>query len=224
MLFAGWSPDASTLLVWPDENHSSSIAMDGLPLHELSADGGTTRPLTRTLVRRDWIAWSPDGRRILTVESGGRMRGDSPRRIVDCVVAAASCRTISDNAVDPAWSSDAGQISFVHTAEHPPNNPDDWPSQYAHRTLVIVTSDGSRREDVPATSGAASPRWLDNASILLVHDGGLSIVDPTTCRRTELVHAIGLGNDDVPPPNAYEATDLVGYAWTNTFAVAPASP
>jgi Tol biopolymer transport system component len=224
VFFAGWSPDGSTLLVWPDENHSSSIAMDGLPLHELSADGGTTRPLTRTLVRRDWIAWSPDGRRLLTVESGGRMRGDSPRRIVECAVAAASCRAVADNAIDPAWSSDAGRISFVQVAEHPPNNPDDWASQYAHRTLVVVASDGTRRADVPATSGAASPRWLDNGNILLVRDGGLSIVDPTTGRRNELVHTIGLGNDDVPPPNAYEATDLVGYAWTNAFAVAPASP
>jgi hypothetical protein len=223
VFFAGWSPDGRTLLVWPDENHSGSIAMDGLPLHELSANGGTTRPLTRTLVRRDWIAWSPDGRRVLTVESGGRMRGDSPRRIVDCVVAAASCRAIADNAVDPAWSSDGSHISFVHAAELPPNNPDDWPSLYAQRTLVVVTSDDTRRDDVPATSGAASPRWIDDNNILLVHDGGLSIVDPTTGRRTELVHRIGLGNDDVPPPNAYEATDLVGYAWTNTFSVAPAS-
>jgi Tol biopolymer transport system component len=218
VLFAGWSPDGRTLLVWPDENHSSSIAMDGLPLHELSATGGTTRPLTRTLVRRDWIAWSPDGRRVLTVESRGRMRGDAPRRIVDCVVAAAACRDIADDAVDPAWSPDGSSISFVHAAEPPPNNPDDWPSQYGLRTLVIVTADGGRRQDVPATSGAASPRWLDNRNILLVHDGGLWIVDPTTGRHTMLVDTIGLSND-VPPRNAYEATDLVGYAWTNAFDI-----
>jgi Tol biopolymer transport system component len=222
VFFAGWSPDGSTLLVWPDENHSGSIAMDGLPLHELSATGGTTRPLTRTLIRRDWIAWSPDGRRVLTVESGGRMRGDSPRRIVDCVVVAASCRAIAEDAVDPAWSTDGSHISFVHVAEHPPNNPDDWPSQYAHRTLAVVASDGNQRQDFPATSGAASPRWLDNLNILLVHDGGLWIVDPTSEEHTALIHTIGLPND-VPPRNAYEATDLVGYYWTNAFDISPAS-
>lgn len=219
VLFAGWSPDGSTLLVWPDENHSGSIAMDGLPLHELSAVGGTTRPLTRTLIRRDWIAWSPDGRRVLAVKSGGRMRGDAPRRVVDCSVAAASCRAVADDAVDPAWSSDASHISFVHVAERP-NNHNDWPSQYAHRTLVIVTTDGKAREDIPATSGAASPRWLDGRNILLVHDGGLSIVDPTTDEHSVLIPTIGLPND-VPPPNAYEATDLVGYAWTNMFDIQP---
>jgi hypothetical protein len=87
---------------------------------------------------------------------------------------------------------------------------------------VVVTSDANQREDVPAISGAASPRWLDNRNILLVHDGGLSIVDATTHQQTVLIHTIGLPND-VPPRNAYEATDLVGYAWTNAFDIRPAT-
>ncbi len=216
VFFASWSPDGTTLLIWLDGNHSSSIAMDGLPLHELAVSGGITRPVTRTLIRRDWIAWSPDGSTFATVESSGRMRGDTPRRVVTCLPATASCHTVAENAVDPAWSPDGTHISFVHAVEQPPTNAKDWPTQYARRSLVVADTDGTSPHDIPNTSGAGSPQWLDNDNIVFVHDGGLTVVDEASGQEAELVHAVGLPGD-IPPPNPYEATDLVGYAWTNSF-------
>jgi len=218
VFFAGWSPNGTTLLIWTDGYHSGSIAMDGLGLHELPVAGGTTRPVTMTLIRRDWIAWSPNGERFATVESTGRTRGDSPRRIVVCTLATASCRLIADHALDPAWSPDGTQISFVRADEQPPSNPNGWAVEYARRTLVVAATDGTHQQNIHDSSGAASPQWLDNHTILFVHDGGLWIVNQTTGQHTELNHAIGLPGG-VPPPEAYEATDLVGYAWTNSFNV-----
>jgi len=190
--------------------------MDGLELHALAVTGGAARPVTLTLVRRDWITWSPDGQRFATVESGGRTRGDSTRKVVVCAIATASCRALADTALDPAWSPDGTNITFVHANEHPPNNPTDWPIQYARRTLVIATADGTHQHNIPNSSGAASPYWLDNHTILYVHNGGLWVVNQTTGQQTEVVHAIGLP-DNVPPPKPYEATDLLGFAWTNSF-------
>ncbi len=148
------------------------------------------------------------------------MRGDTPRRVVACLLATASCHTVADNAVDPAWSPDGAHISFVNVAEQPPTNPDDWPTQYAWRSLVVADTDGTSPHDIPNTSGAGSPQWLDNDNVVFVHDGGLTLVDEASGQQAELVHAIGLAGD-IPPPNAYEATDLVGYAWTNSFDLQP---
>ena len=92
------------------------------------------------------------------------------------------------------------------------------PAEYARRVLVVAGADGSRPHDIPDSDGAASPQWLDDESMLYVHDGGLWIVDRTTSRNTEVIHTIGRAGDG-PPPQAYEATDLVGYAWTNSFDV-----
>ena len=216
VLFAGWSPSGTTLLIWTDGYHSGSIAMDGLGLHELPVAGGTSRPVAQTLIRRDWIAWSPDGKRFATVESTGRTRGDSPRQVVVCTLATASCHTIADQALDPAWSPDGTRISFVHANEQPPNNPNGWPYQYTRRTLMVAAADGTDQENIPNSSGAASPHWLDNHMIMFVHDGGIWIVNQTTGGQTELVPAIGIPGA-VPPPQPYEATDLTDYAWTNSF-------
>jgi hypothetical protein len=146
------------------------------------------------------------------------MRGDKPRRLVVCTLAVAPCHLIADAALDPAWSSDGARVAFVHADEHPPADSSDWPAEYARRALVVAAADGSDPRNVPDSEGAASPTWLDDHRILFVHDGGLWVLDRTTGRLSELVHAIGRPGA-VPPPEPYEATDLTGYAWTNSFDV-----
>jgi hypothetical protein len=46
------------------------------------------------------------------------------------------------------------------------------------------------------------------------------IINQINGHPTELIHAIGLPNN-VPPPQPYEATDLLGYAWPNSFNTRP---
>src|SRR5712692_3114466 len=72
IILAGWWPDGTGILAWPDPDHSASIAADGLPLVSVRLAGGPGQTLATTLPYRPWVRWSPDGRSVAVVAGAGR--------------------------------------------------------------------------------------------------------------------------------------------------------
>jgi len=241
LLFAGWQPDSTGVLVWIDEGGSGSIMQDGLELWLVPLDGSTAHDLGRTLVKRQWVRWSPNGSRVAIVRSSGREVVDSPRTVTVCTTYGV-CSPISGDdtaTLDPAWSPDGRQLAFVsHPAiERYPEmlgNAPDWHEPYAARRLWIANADGSDAHQVDnAGDGVASPRWTaDGQRILYVRDDALWTLDLTEGSTKEVLAPIApvpkyvAGTEHqsnlAPPDAVYEPTDANNLpAWESLVTWVP---
>jgi len=64
---AGWTPDGSHILYWPDPMGSGSIAADGLPLLAVPISGGHATHVDGGLTHAAWTAYAPNRQAIATV-------------------------------------------------------------------------------------------------------------------------------------------------------------
>jgi Tol biopolymer transport system component len=236
LFIAGWEPDGKAALVWVDLMGSGSIAQDGLDLWLVPLDGSAPHNLGQTLVKRQWIQWSPDGTQLAIVRSNWRGANDGPRAVTICATSG-ECAPISEPDVataDPAWSPDGRELAFVRKPAKQAmpevhGNRVDWRSLYAARQLWISNADGSdARELAGAGSGVASPRWsADGKHILFVRDDALRAFDLTKPRAVRVVAPIapvpvfenGYRANGAPPDVPYEAGSGNGYpTWESLVA------
>lgn len=205
-------------LIWPDEQCSASATMDGLPLTYV-ASNGNTHDLGQTLLKDSWIAWAPDGRRLLAVTGGGRDQYLG-RTLMLCEPEAGTCTPLNGgdiSLVDPAWSPDGSRIAYVATdVTTGLFLPDQRSEQYDHRKLFMADADGNNPSWMNgAGTGIADPRWTDSNDLLYVRDGSLSLIDVRS-GQGEVV-AGPLGVDAAEIINApYEPTHG---SWSDFFAV-----
>src|SRR5439155_674709 len=98
-----------------DEYGSGSIMQDGLDLWLVPLDGSAPHNLGQSLVKREWIRWSPDGSRVAIVRSKSRDAHWGERAVTICTTDG-TCAPISGPDVltlDPSWSPDGGRLAYV---------------------------------------------------------------------------------------------------------------
>jgi Tol biopolymer transport system component len=228
LLIAGWQPDASAVLVWIQEGGSGSIMQDGLELWLVPLDGREPHHLGTTLVKPEWIRWSPDGTRVAIVHSAGRMVIGSPRVVTVCTTDG-TCTPIApgdDRTVDPAWSPDGQTIAFVRQpAEGQPivrRGVPDWRALYNSRQMWVANADGSDAHQVAAAGGGvAAPSWSpDGRRILYVRNDALWDLDLNVDHATRLIGPIapvpvvtnGFQSNLAAPDAPYEPTRANGFS------------
>src|ERR1700733_335601 len=113
---AGWWPDGSGLLYWPDSQGSASLAADGLPLDSIQLGSGAPRTLVATmLVHGSWIAFAPGGHELAVVSGGNREIWLGGKAVTICGQSA-SCKQVPQPSgtvsTQPAWSP-ASRLTFA---------------------------------------------------------------------------------------------------------------
>ena len=172
IVLAGWWPDGRGLLLWIDPDHSSSVAADGLPLVSVPVGAEKAMDLVTTLPYRPWLAWSPDGSRLLVV-AGDDREPSVGKELAVCRPAAGSCASLpgppATVALDPAWSTDGKHVAFVRAPTlSASGGSHDFTSWYPSRRLWVAAPDGSGAREVQgAGPGVAAPAWsLDGRTLL----------------------------------------------------------
>ena len=108
------------ILYWLDPGFSASLAADGLELYRVPAAGGDPQSLgVKTLLHGDFLAPSPDGRRLAAADGFGRESWSNKRlRVIDR--AEGTSRYLTDErtaAICPAWSPDGSRLAYVALPE-----------------------------------------------------------------------------------------------------------
>ncbi len=176
---AGWWPDSTGLLAWQVSTASVDSAFDGADLMSISLSGTQTH-LTTMLPYRQWLSWSPDGRRVAIVEGGGR-EATTAKHVAVCDVVAGGCNGIAGSpgtiAVDPAWSPDGRQIAYVQADDDVSLRFIDW---LRTRELWTMRPDGSDAKRLGALDGVDWVNWSPDGKRLLAVGGenALWLVDP----------------------------------------------
>jgi TolB protein len=164
VLLGSWWPDGAGLLFWLDPGGSTAAEATGLPLVSLALGATDARTLGRTFVYLPWLAWSPDGHRLLIVDMSGAFPWDGSHLAV-CRPGpvAPPCRALPQPAgavtVDPAWAPDGRLIAFVRAGRDPGLVPGTAIAQwYGSRRLWVASPDGQGAEEVHGTGpGVADP-------------------------------------------------------------------
>lgn len=190
LLVADWWPDGQGLVFWPDPDHSSSVALDGLMLQSLALGSTSTRDLTKTPLYPDWRSWFPTGDQLLVVEQQGWRAAWDRKSLATCDVRAGACRSLpqSPDAVSfaPAWSPDGSRVALVRAKDVGVTGGLGSVSAATWnltRTLVIADATGANARTLTAAGeGIDRPQWSrdgtrllylrDNAVWLIGADGG----------------------------------------------------
>ena len=180
-----WWPNGKGLTFRIDEQHSASLAADGLPLYTMPL-AGNPRLLTTSLGYPTWLAWSPSGRQMLLVAGGGRETWHG-KSLAICDVYAARYRALPQPSgvvsLDPTWSPSGREIAFVRARDlGDPGGFDSTPMLSAWvrtRTLWLASATGAgARQLTAAGSGIYEPQWsADGRHLLYIHANSLWLID-----------------------------------------------
>lgn len=169
----GWSPDGKHLTFWEGRFLSPSFQADGLRLFILPLSGGEPRLVGRTLVFPDFLAWSPQGDRLVFVEGGPRETWLNKQMAAMVAVSGeriALSQDMSRAELSPVWSPDGGQIAFV-------SGPSGLylPEEFAQakgvgaRRLWVMKPDGTERRQLTEDPSYSDerPLWSADGTHLL---------------------------------------------------------
>jgi hypothetical protein len=198
LILAGWWPDGSGLLFWPDPQGSGSIAADGLPLDSIAIGAPRPRTLVASmLVHQSWIAFAPGGGALAAVSGGDREIWLGGKQITICQQSGACTPVAQPSGVvslQPSWSPD-GRLVFARASASGPFGPDgnaDFSPAWIARwdaTQRLWTTTGSGAAPAPvsvAGQGALDPVWGAGGALLFVRGDWLWLL-PAASRAAEEV-------------------------------------
>ncbi|MGH3190530.1 MAG: TolB family protein [Streptosporangiaceae bacterium] len=221
---AGWWPDGSGLLYWPDPQGSASLAADGLPLDSIGLGATSARRTLAAsmLVHSSWIAFAPGGHELAVVSGGNREIWQGGKAITVCGQTA-SCQPVPQPSgtvsTQPGWSQ-AGRLTFARGSAAGPFGPSGkadfspaWVTRWeATQQLWSAAGTGTGQARLPGTgAGALDPIWAKNGALMFVRDNWLWLL-PAGSKSAERVAG---------PLNDITSTIFYGYvpypqliAWT----------
>ena len=179
-----WWPNGKGLTFRIDEQHSASLAADGLPLYTMPL-AGKPRLLTTSLGYPTWLAWSPSGRQMLLV-AGGRRETWHGKGLAICDVYAARCRTLPQPSgvisLDPTWSPSGRDIAFVRARDLGDaggfDNTRTVSAWVRTHTLWLADATGAGARQLAAGSGIYEPQWsADGQHLLYIRANSLCLID-----------------------------------------------
>jgi len=196
------------LLAW--QAPPGSDEDNGLPLLDLSVDGGAARlvdTLATTVVSPAWVVPGPSGTAVggavLIVAGGGALpwTGKSVER---CDVGAGTCSSLAPAGVtlDPAWSPDGTQVAFVSAASSSAlpsgSTVATW---FPTRQLWVAAADGSDPHPVTgAGPGASAPSWTaDGSWIRYSTADAIAAVPAAGGQAITLLAGLSAGGGDAGP-------------------------
>ena len=227
---AGWWPDGSGLLFWPDPQGSGSIAADGLPLDTVSPAGGRPRELADTmLVHGSWVAFAPGGHAAAVVAGGYREIWGGHKQVTICHPAG-GCAAVAQGSgvvsLDPSWSPDGKLLVFARASAAGPFGPrgradfsQSWIRRWQATSRLWLATGSTARPLAAAGGGALDPVWGSDGSLLFVRDDRLWLLPPGAARPTPVAGPLGALTDQtyygyVPYPQ------LVAWTLAPPFATA----
>jgi Tol biopolymer transport system component len=178
----GWSPDGTSLLFWQASQWSASLLADGASLRAIQLGRRGSHLIGQTLLYRDFLSWSPDGKQLALIAGGSRdtwinktlalatTRGGLHRLQVDHTSAS------QDAYLYPAWSPDGRWIAVTRgpAVQHSASG-DVSGLAVERRRIWLVSPNGSaaRQLTKQATYRDERPEWsADGSAILFVRLGG----------------------------------------------------
>jgi WD40 repeat protein len=184
LVFAGWSGDATRLLLWLDIAHSGSVMMDGLAVASITVDGRAKAELPRMLAKPSWVATVLGTNRAI-IAVGGFRTWDSHRQLDSCDLETGACTPLVVNpgpTIDPAVSPDGRRLAYVATDKIVFANNDELPPKssirWSRSRRLVVAGLENQDPKIIATDGVVAPRWAaDGRHLVYWRAGYLWLVD-----------------------------------------------
>ena len=197
---AGWTPDGSHVLYWPDPMGSGSIAADGLSLLAVPVGGGQPIHVADSLTHSAWTAYSPNGRSLATVDGGLRDVWGGHKHVIICPTLD-TCRRIAQPrgtvSLWPTWTADGTQVVFARL-------PSQLASPFGHRAVARWTRHGRLFVATPGQSphplagvprGATAPEYAADGTLLFVTANWVWLKPPGHSAQRVLGPLSDLGRD-----------------------------
>lgn len=209
-LLAGWA--GARLLFWDSPLLSASLLADGAPLRT------GAHALPTTLVYRDFLAASPDGRTLALAAGAGRATW-AAKQIVTVDLASGDQRAVTDPesaAVSPAWSPDGRRLAFAAArAAAPDSDQQTAGAALAQRRIWTAAPDGGRARRLTNDPRYRDERPLwsaDGASILFARldqqgRASLWLIGADGSGLALVAEGLSLGQDSPSGPGSYGYID-----------------
>jgi Tol biopolymer transport system component len=188
IILGAWWPNGAGIYLWPDPQHSASIAADGLELQAVSFSGGQATDIGTTLPHREALAVSPDGNRVVIMEGGSRFLTQT-KSLVDCRVGGPRCSPVSQPtgtvSLEPSWAPDAKKIVFVRAAAS--QDVDTAPWLRTARLYLYDVASGEARPIPRLPTSVGYPEFSsDGRDVIFQHGVDLLTVNLSTGRVRRL--------------------------------------